>query len=509
MLNFIARRLVASLVVLLAATYLMYILTAYSGDPLEDLRTSTARNKEELIQHRVELLNLNVPPYLRYFIWFKGILLGLIGQLDLGSNLKGQTVISLLSSAVGNTLQLVTAATVIAVVLGVIVGVATALRQYSGFDYSVTFISFLFYSLPVFWVAVLLKQYLALGFNDFLADPQVSPSAIMICSLLSAVIWAAILGGKWRKRGIVAAIAGGSTAIVLVLINLTNWFANPSIGLPFGAILGVGSALVVTSLSTGLDNKRARNSSLLVVALGLIVWVPFDLISLHLLAPLVWLLGLVFVAAGATIGWLRGGVDRGPVIRTTTITAIFMAGIIAIDRFMQAWQPYFNSNYVGGRPFATVGSSTPNLQGSFWVMGVDQFTHLLLPTLSLLLIGFAGYTRYARASMLEVMDQDFIRTARAKGLSERTVVMRHAFRNAMIPITTLVAFDFAAVIGGAVITERVFAFSGMGQLFVDSLLHVDLNPVMGFFVITGGVAILFNVLADIVYGLLDPRIRVE
>ena len=159
MLNFIARRLVASLVVLLAATYLIYILTAYSGDPLEDLRTSTARNKEELIQHRVELLNLNVPPYLRYFIWFKGILLGLIGQLDLGSNLKGQTVISLLSSAVGNTLQLVTAATVIAVVLGVIVGVATALRQYSGFDYSVTFISFLFYSLPVFWVAVLLKQF--------------------------------------------------------------------------------------------------------------------------------------------------------------------------------------------------------------------------------------------------------------------------------------------------------------------------------------------------------------
>ena len=222
-----------------------------------------------------------------------------------------------------------------------------------------------------------------------------------------------------------------------------------------------------------------------------------------------WTLGLFFVLAGAAIGFLRGGVDRGPVIRTSTITAVIMAGIIAIDRYMQAWQPYFNSNYVSGRPFATVGSATPNLQGSFWVMGVDQFTHLLLPTLSLLLIGFAGYTRYTRASMLEVMDQDFIRTARAKGLSERTVVMRHAFRNAMIPITTLVAFDFAAVIGGAVITERVFAFSGMGQLFVDSLLHVDLNPVMGFFVITGAVAILFNLLADIVYGLLDPRIRVE
>ena len=128
---------------------------------------------------------------------------------------------------------------------------------------------------------------------------------------------------------------------------------------------------------------------------------------------------------------------------------------------------------------------------------------------SLLLIGFAGYTRYARASLLEVFNQDYIRTARAKGLSERTVVMRHAFRNAMIPLTTLVAFDFAGVIGGAVITERVFAWSGMGSLFVEALQHVDVNPVMGFFLITGSVAIIFNLIADVVYTLLDPRIRVS
>jgi hypothetical protein len=152
---------------------------------------------------------------------------------------------------------------------------------------------------------------------------------------------------------------------------------------------------------------------------------------------------------------------------------------------------------------------TPNLKGSFWVHGVDQFTHLLLPTLALVLIGFAGYTRYSRASMLEVLNQDFIRTARAKGINERTVIMRHAFRNAMIPLTTLVAFDFAGVIGGAVITEKVFAWSGMGSLFVESLRRVDVNPVMGFFLITGTVAILFNLIADIAYTLLDPRIRVN
>jgi peptide/nickel transport system permease protein len=508
-LSFIGRRLVASLAVLLAATYLMYVLTAYSGDPLEDLRTSTARNKEQLIERRIEILNLDVPPYFRYFIWLKGILAGLIGQLDLGKNLIGQPVDALLASAVGHTLQLVTSATLIAIFLGVLVGVATALRQYSGFDYTVTFISFLFYSLPVFWVAVLLKQYLAIGFNDFLVSPQVSPLAMAVCSLLAAFIWSGILGGNWRRRGIVAAISGGATAFVLLIINLTHWFENPSIGLIFGAILGMGTALIVTSLSTGLENKRARNASLAVVLLGLILWLPFDAISLTLVAPAVFGIAAAFIAIGVAIGWFYGGVDRAPVARTAGITAALMAGIIGIDRFMQAWQPYFNSNYVSGRPFATVGSSTPNLQGSFWVMGVDTFTHLLLPTLALLLIGFAGYTRYSRASMLEIMDQDFIRTARAKGLSERTVVMRHAFRNAMIPLTTLVAFDFAGVIGGAVITERVFAFSGMGKLFLDSLLHVDLNPVMGFFLITGTLAILFNLIADVVYGLLDPRIRVE
>jgi peptide/nickel transport system permease protein len=212
---------------------------------------------------------------------------------------------------------------------------------------------------------------------------------------------------------------------------------------------------------------------------------------------------------GYLIGHFMGGEDKSPVARTSAITAVLMASIIAIDRFMQAWRPYTESNYISGRPFATVGSQTPNLKGSFWVMGVDQFTHLLLPTLALLLIGFAGYTRYARASLLEVFNQDYIRTARAKGLSERTVVMRHAFRNAMIPLTTLVAFDFAGVIGGAVITERVFAWSGMGSLFVEALQHVDVNPVMGFFLITGSVAIIFNLIADVVYTLLDPRIRVS
>ena len=156
-----------------------------------------------------------------------------------------------------------------------------------------------------------------------------------------------------------------------------------------------------------------------------------------------------------------------------------------------------------------MGASTPGLGGNFWVQGIDLFTHLLLPTIAIILISFAGYTRYSRASLLEVMNQDYIRTARAKGLTERTVIVRHAFRNALIPITTIIAFDIGALIGGAVITETVFGWSRHGPaLRRRASDHADPNPVMAFFVVTGTLAVLFNLIADLVYAALDPRIKV-
>jgi peptide/nickel transport system permease protein len=179
---------------------------------------------------------------------------------------------------------------------------------------------------------------------------------------------------------------------------------------------------------------------------------------------------------------------------------------------MQSWQSYVNSSAIRGRPIPTVGSRAPRLDGDFWITGIDTFTHLILPTTALILVSVASYSRYARASLLEVMNQDYIRTARSKGLTERTVIMRHAFRNALIPITTIVAFDVGGLIGGAVITERVFGRPGMGEMFVSALGTgsdpVDLNPVMAFFVVTAIAAVLANMLADLSYAALDPRIRV-
>jgi len=147
-------------------------------------------------------------------------------------------------------------------------------------------------------------------------------------------------------------------------------------------------------------------------------------------------------------------------------------------------------------------------QEDFWIVTLDTLIHLFLPTVALMLISFAGYIRYSRGTLLEVLNQDFIRTARAKGLTERTVIMRHAFRNTMIPLATIMVVDFAGIVGGAIITEQVFGWNGMGTLFNRAVSTIDLNLLMGVFSITATLAVLANLVADLLYSALDPRIRV-
>jgi peptide/nickel transport system permease protein len=111
--------------------------------------------------------------------------------------------------------------------------------------------------------------------------------------------------------------------------------------------------------------------------------------------------------------------------------------------------------------------------------------------------------------MLEVLHSDYIRTARAKGLKERTVTLKHGLRNALIPVVTVAALNFGAVLGGAVITETIFAWPGMGKLFIDSLNRGEVYTLMAWLMITAVAVIFFNMVADIIYGWLDPRIRLS
>ena len=510
MASFVFRRLIVSVIIFVAATYLMYVLTALSGDPLEDLRTSTSPQKAQLIASRTALLHLDVPVYLRYFIWLGGVGKCFVGQCDLGVTIQNQPVTVLLGQAASSTLQLVTFASLTAIVLGLVVGITTALRQYSSYDYGVTLVSFLFFSLPVFWVAVLLKQYLAIGFNDFLANPDIPWWFIALASPIIGLFWILVLPFSGRRRLWTYLIAVAATASMLTYMKLTNWFTYPHIGIVGVLVTGVAVAYGVTAVSTGLRNRRALIASLVVAGIGVVIYFPFLYGFSFYLQP--WSFALLAVGtlvASFFIGWYFGKPDRAPVARTTTIVGFLMGLVITVDRMMYVWDDYAGSERVKGRPISTIGSGTPGLEGSMWVHMLDTFTHLLLPTVALILISFATYTRYSRASLLEVMNHDYIRTARAKGLTERTVVVRHGFRNALIPIATIVAFDIGGIIGGAVITERVFGWKGMGALFQYGLDNVDPNPVMAFFVVTGSLAILFNLIADIVYAGLDPRIRIS
>ena len=138
---------------------------------------------------------------------------------------------------------------------------------------------------------------------------------------------------------------------------------------------------------------------------------------------------------------------------------------------------------------------------------LDHLLHLALPTIALSLLFIAQWSRYMRSSMVDVVKQDYMRTARAKGVATSAMVIRHALRNAVIPLITVVAIDFGSVAGGAVITEGIFNWPGVGLLFFDSLGKRDYPVLLAVLVISGVFVITFNLLADILYGVMDPRIR--
>jgi glutathione transport system permease protein len=139
----------------------------------------------------------------------------------------------------------------------------------------------------------------------------------------------------------------------------------------------------------------------------------------------------------------------------------------------------------------------------------DRLQHIALPVLSLAVLNFAVYSRFMRASMLDVINADYIRTARAKGLPESRVVMRHVFRNALIPVVTVAALNFSALLGGAIVTETVFTLDGIGFYFIQKLGQLDVYAVMAYLMVTATIIIAFNLIADILYGFLDPRIRYD
>ena len=321
MLTYITRRVLYSIPVLIISTFLSFTFVSLAGNPTVALRANPRFSVNTI--HNIELkyhLNRSIP--VRYGYWVQDVFTHKLGR----SLSTYQPLWPDITRTLGHTAQLIILSEVLAIILGVAVGIYSAIRQYSAFDYSFTTLSFLGYAMPIFWLALLLQ-------------------------ILFVDIYL-----KWNVR-----------------IFYTSGLNNPHHG---------------------------------------------------------------------------------------------------------TWS-------------------------------LDRLQHLGLPVITLCVISFALYSRYMRASMLDVINSDYVRTARAKGVSEGRVVMRHVVRNALIPIVTVASLNVGGLLGGAIITETVFTLDGIGYYFIQKLQSTDLYAVMAYLLVTSIIIIFFNLIADVLYGYLDPRIRYD
>jgi peptide/nickel transport system permease protein len=215
----------------------------------------------------------------------------------------------------------------------------------------------------------------------------------------------------------------------------------------------------------------------------------------------------IFLAVGA--GVLAAVRQNRLTDHTITVTNFLLLAtpVFVIGLALKEFVAIPVNQHLGRTVFYTDGEQSPTATGSFLSRLPDYAAHTVLPVLTLILVSYSAWAIYQRASMIETLDADHVRLARAKGLSPRRVLVRHVLRNALIPVTTVVALDFAAVLGGAIITEIVFGWQGLGQWYLSGVTNLDVNVMLAYLLITATFVILFNLLADVLYAFLDPRIR--
>ncbi len=214
-------------------------------------------------------------------------------------------------------------------------------------------------------------------------------------------------------------------------------------------------------------------------------------------------LALVFAVP---IGVYAAVNHRGPFDRMATFGAVamyampsFWLALLLVIVFSLKFREW-------GLPSLPVGGMTDTRGGGgFW----DRVQHLILPTISLGLVSIGGWSSYIRTSMLETLGQDFIRTAHAKGLAERSVLFGHAFRNAFLPLVTLVGLSLPGLFGGAVIVESIFAWNGIGRLTIEAVQRRDYTLIMGTTLMFAVLTVVANLLADVSYAIIDPRVRLD
>ena len=270
--------------------------------------------------------------------------------------------------------------------------------------------------------------------------------------------------------------------------------------------LGLNDPFFVRYLSWLGDFVRGDLGTSL-VRNGSDVW-PFVRTALANTLVLVSLAVVLSLAAGITIGAISA-IRRGSFTDYVATTVSFLGISIPVfwlGLMLQLFFGLYLANWLDITPplLPTAGLYSPGQQGFDLV---DRLRHLVLPAMTLSLQLVAVYSRYMRASLLDVMSSDHIRAARGRGLRERTVVVRHGVRNALIPVTTQAAVDMGQLVGGLIVTEQVFQYPGMGRLFVNAMVGGDYPMLLATTMIVAAAVMLLNLAADLFYGVLDPRIR--
>ncbi len=311
----------------------------------------------------------------------------------------------------------------------------------------------------------------------------------------------------------------GKGAVVLVVIAIANFFlVRLAPGDPAQVMAGeagAGDELFLMQLREAFGLNKPMLEQLWIYLRGILTLdlgfsyrqqkPVIELIATRLPATLL-LTGVAFLGSfliGTLIGILsarRAGswVDTGFTVLALVFFAspLFWVALMAILLFsvQLEWLPSFG--------FETVGAG---LTG--WTRIWDVIRHLILPASTLTLFFMAVYMRMTRSSMLEVSRLDYVKTARAKGLAERLVVRRHILRNALLPIITLAGLQAGQMVGGAILTETVFAWPGIGRLMFESIAQRDYAVLLGIFFISSAMVVAFNILTDLAYGVVDPRIE--
>jgi peptide/nickel transport system permease protein len=226
------------------------------------------------------------------------------------------------------------------------------------------------------------------------------------------------------------------------------------------------------------------------------------------LAGIAAVVGIAIGISFGVIAALKPGSLRDGTVNTTALVMLSIPPFVAAVILQMVFAVYTREWWPGATwlQFPTSGVYPPGNRGFDLSAMVE---HLVLPVTVVAIQTVAVYTRYMRASLLDVLNSDYLRTARSKGVSERRVLVRHALRNAMLPIVTLAAIDFGALFGGLIITENIFEYPGMGMFFLTAYRNGDFPQLMPWMVIVVLAVILFNLVADLSYAFLDPRIRLD